>query len=92
MTHHFGAAGQNVSFYADNDDDGLVNVLEYYADLIAYNDEILTSDDLRLISIPQLGLDPNDPDSDGDLLTDGFETFYDFNPKVKVGSPTPHPM
>ena len=86
VNHHFGAAGINISFYADNDNDGLVNVLEYYADEIANDDRGLTRDTLERISIDQLGLDPNQADSDGDLLTDGFEWFYGFNPKVQVRS------
>ena len=76
MSHHFGAAGVNVSFYADTDNDGLVNVLEYYADEIANRGLDLTGEALNRISIEQLGLDPNDADSDGDLLTDGFEWFF----------------
>ena len=93
VNHHFGAAGRNVSFYADSDNDGLVNVLEYYADEIGNGDRGLTRDTLErnsihrmppLLPIGQLGLDPNDADSDGDLLTDGFEWFYGFNPKVQV--------
>ena len=79
MNHHFGAAGINISFYADTDNDGLVNVLEYYADQIANGGQD------RNVPIEQLGLDPNDADSDGDLLTDGFEWYYGFNPKVQVG-------
>ena len=86
MSHHFGAAGVNVSFYADTDKDGLVNVLEYYADEIANRGLDLTGDALNRISIEQLGLDPNDADSDGDLLTDGFEWFYELNPKTQVQS------
>lgn len=34
------------------------------------------------ISFPASGTDPTRPDSDGDLLTDGFELLYGLNPKV----------
>ena len=89
MNHHFGAAGINISFYADTDNDGLVNVLEYYADQIARDGNKLNrkaTDMTRTPPMPiqHIGLDPNDADSDGDLLTDGFEWYYGFNPKVQA--------
>ena len=91
VNHHFGAAGINISFYADTDNDGLVNVLEYYADQIARDGSKLNRRATYMnrtspfpMPIQHVGLDPNDADSDGDLLIDGFEWFYGFDPKVQV--------
>ena len=74
-----------MSFYDDNDNDGLVNIIEYYFDQIgnygsARSDQI----NLREAPIADLGLDPTDGDTDGDLLADGFEWYYGMDAKHQV--------
>ena len=76
-----------MSFYDDNDNDGLVNIIEYYFDQIgnyssgsARNDGI----DMRQIPIGEMGLDPTRQDSDDDLLGDGFEWYFGMDAKNKV--------
>ena len=69
-SHYFGSEAANISLYDDNDNDGLVNIIEYYFDQVGkYSD---------------WGLDPTDGDTDGDLLADGFEWYFGMNPKSQV--------
>jgi len=76
--HYFGVDW--VSPYGDNDNDGLSNILEYYADV---NPGTTTDWNENLGSLPvdQIGCDPTNIDTDGDLLLDGFEWFYGMDPK-----------
>lgn len=71
VTQHFGTLDHpDATYFSDPDNDGLVNLLEYYAnDLVEEaggNANGITQSSAR-------GLDPTNPDSDGDLLSDGFE-------------------
>ena len=88
VRHHFGAAGVNISFYGDEDEDGLANILEYWAEVIspmilskgaAHSPKRAKSTPIR-----EFGLNPTRGDSDGDLLTDGFEWHYGLNAKGQV--------
>jgi len=62
----------------DNDNDGLVNFIEYYGDVNFFNTTNNTSQRERKsllwgYDIESIGTDPTDPDTDDDLLLDGFE-------------------
>ena len=61
-------------YLLDSDNDGLVNILEYYADL----DLIENSRERRSVSM--IGSDPTNPDTDSDLLLDGFESYNNMKP------------
>ena len=74
-----------MSFYDDNDNDGLVNIIEYYFD--QFGDYSTTRSDqvtMRQASIADVGLDPTDGDTDGDLLADGFEWYFGMDAKNQV--------
>ena len=90
VAYHFGN-DTPVSYYDDNDEDGLVNILEYYGDVNITNRRQnsrkrrqIVFEGLTDIDVPieQVGLDPNNPDTDGDLLTDGFERMFNLDAKV----------
>ena len=60
-------------FFIDSDNDGLVNILEFFGDLSnLYSNH----------SVVQVGFIPNDPDTDNDLLLDGFEIYYGLSPLI----------
>jgi hypothetical protein len=75
-------------YYMDPDSDGVSNIMEYYgADLMSglYADINGTNTPAtrRLQGGPPIsGTDPNNPDTDGDLLGDGFELLYGFDPLI----------
>ena len=74
-----------MSFYDDNDNDGLVNIIEYYFDEIG--NYINTRSEHSMtppLQIVDLGLDPTSPDSDNDLLVDGFEWYFGMDAKNRV--------
>ena len=81
-SHYFGSEAADVSFYDDNDNDGLVNIIEYYFDLFGNYSEVT----VRQASIADVGLDPTDGDTDGDLLADGFEWYFGMDAKTQVHS------
>ena len=69
-------------FLMDNDNDGLVNFLEYYGGVDFANTTNSTTRSKRsLTDISSIGADPTNPDSDGDLLLDGFEYSNGMSPK-----------
>ena len=69
-------------FLMDNDNDGLVNILEYYGGVDFANTTNSTTRPKRsLTDISATGTDPTNPDSDGDLLLDGFEHSNGMSPK-----------
>ena len=46
--HHFGSEAGNVSFYDDNDNDGLVNIIEYYFDQLGtYSSNVGSRDPIQ---------------------------------------------
>ena len=61
-------------YFLDSDNDGLVNILEYYADLD------LTKSSRQRRNINMIGSDPTNPDTDSDLLLDGFESYNNMKP------------
>ena len=63
--------------FTDPDKDGLINFLEYHGDTMKF--EALSGNR----SVVDIGTNPTNADSDGDLLLDGFEFFYKMNPKKK---------
>ena len=80
--HHFQTNITNEEFYyIDSDNDGLVNILEYYSiELLPFVNSTRSKRALASIDVTQIGSDPTDPDTDDDLLLDGFETFYKMSP------------
>lgn len=65
------------SYFADPDNDGLSNIIEYYGNalpsiFLSRNTSTLGRK-LFLIPIIPSGMNPLKPDTDGDLLTDAFE-------------------
>ena len=78
--HYFGSEAADASFYDDNDNDGLVNIIEYYFDQFGTYSEVT----MRQASIANVGLDPTDGDTDGDLLADGFEWYFGMDAKNQV--------
>jgi len=82
-------------YYVDSDIDGLSNIVEYYGlDLASFYVDIEgdvedTNETSRVrnlqdgnITFPDAGTNPTNPDTDGDLLTDGFELFFTLDPKT----------
>ena len=80
--HYFRMNITNEEFYyIDSDNDGLVNILEYYSiELLPLVNSTRSKRALESIDVTQIGSDPTDPDTDDDLLLDGFETFYKMSP------------
>ena len=72
-------------YLLDNDNDGLVNIIEYYGGVNFFNTSVGTSHRERrsLLSddIANAGTDPTDPDTDDDLLLDGYEYQHGMSPK-----------
>ena len=83
-SHYFGSEAANISLYDDNDNDGLVNIIEYYFDQLATYSSARSDPYMRQAPISDLGLDPTDGDTDGDFLTDGFEWYFGMDAKNKV--------
>ena len=86
LDHYFGP-NSTQSYLHDGDRDGLVNILEYYgtdafdgAFLYFIEEENATTTSSRrrrqTVDIGAIGTSPVNPDSDGDLLLDGFEVRY----------------
>ena len=77
-----------MSFYDDNDNDGLANIIEYHFDEIGNYSSSSSSRigdiDMRQVPIGDMGLDPTKQDSDDDLLGDGFEWYFGMDAKNKV--------
>ena len=82
--HYFGSEAADVSFYDDNDNDGLVNIIEYYFDQLGNYSSSRSELAMRQTPISDLGLDPTSPDSDNDLLVDGFEWYFGMDAKSRV--------
>ena len=82
--HYFGSQAATISFYGDNDNDGLVNIIEYYFDQLGNYSNARSESLMRQAPISELGLKPTETDSDDDLLIDGFEWFYGKDPKSRV--------
>jgi len=87
VMHYFKTNVSTERYYLlDNDNDGLVNFIEYYGGVNFFN---RTNDALRrerrsLLSPDDIGndgTDPTDPDTDDDLLNDGFEYSNGLSPK-----------
>ena len=87
--YHFGPSSTE-TYYGDPDGDGLVNVLEYYASVNINNQAEVNN--LNCSDVSNFGTDPNDPDSDGDLLKDGFEWFYKLDPLAMTPPSPPAPL
>ena len=66
-------------YYIDSDNDGLINNLEYYSN--GSTPEQSTERVRRFASsMATIGSSPLKPDSDRDLLLDGFEAFFGLSP------------
>ena len=66
-------------YYIDSDNDGLVNILEYYSNWRTpeqSTESVIGS----ALSMDSIGSSPLKPDSDRDLLLDGFEAFFGLSP------------
>ena len=81
---HFGISNASEQYYtADFDNDGLVNIIEYYGDISLAN---MTKSNMPRtrrsvgFDIKTIGTNPNNPDTDGDLLLDGFEYANEMSP------------
>ena len=83
-SHYFGSEAADISFYDDNDNDGLVNIIEYYFDQLGNYSNTRSELSMRQAPISDLGLDPTSPDSDNDLLVDGFEWYFGMDAKNRV--------
>ncbi len=97
LVHYFGQnSGQD--YFGDIDGDDLVNLLEYYGKCAFVNNfvavggiqqsETSVNDscqavDVDLHSVLAQGCDPTNADTDGDLLPDGQERYYNTDPNVK---------
>lgn len=81
---HFGTNKTSDQYYiADFDKDGLVNILEYYGDISLENMTKGTMPRTRRsvgFDIKTIGTNPNNADTDGDLLLDGFEYSNQMSP------------
>ena len=80
LEQYFGA-NSTQDYYGDYDGDGLINIMEYYGSKI-FNEskrENVTRS-RRALSFNAQGTNPTKADSDGDLLLDGFETYYQLDP------------
>ena len=78
VLHHFKLSTSDEEFYyIDPDNDALINILEYYS-----NGPIPegSTDGGVAHSMATIGSNPLNPDSDGDLLLDGFEAFFGLSP------------
>ena len=83
VSHYFGMNITNEEFYyIDSDNDGLVNILEYYSNGIkpGVNSTRVKRSTDAAVDVTKIGSDPTDADTDDDLLLDGFETFYGLSP------------
>ena len=80
VSYHFNFNNSDEEFYyVDSDNDGLVNILEYYSN--GSTPERSTERVRRFaFSVATVGSNPLNPDSDGDLLLDGFEAFFGLSP------------
>ena len=79
----FNFFGTNITneefYYIDSDNDGLVNILEYYS----IEPLVISTRSKRAIDsidVTQIGSDPTDPDTDDYWLLNGFKTFYKMSP------------
>lgn len=85
VIYHYTTNKSAESFYLhDPDNDGLVNILEYYADKYDVINQITpkaNSRSKRDGNIANIGSNPTKADSDGDLLLDGFEFANAMPPK-----------
>ena len=95
LDHYFGP-NSTQSYLHDGDRDGLVNILEYYgtdafdgAFLYFIEEENATTTSSRrrrqTVDISAIGTSPVNPDSDGDLLLDGFEVSQSHTTRKSVG-------
>ena len=80
VLHHFKLSTSDEEFYyIDSDNDGLINILEYYSN--GSTPEQSTESVIgSALSMDWIGSNPLNPDSDGDLLLDGFEAFFGLSP------------
>ena len=88
IAHHYNLVEfKEELYYIDTDGDSLVNLLEYYADLNVSDKDGLKRT-RKSLDVTMIGTDPHNPDSDGDLLLDGFEFANDLPPTQKGDSRT----
>ncbi len=92
LVHYFGDnSGQD--YFGDIDGDDLVNLLEYYGKCafvtvggIQQPENQSVNDSCTAVDLPSVleqGCDPTNADSDGDLLPDGQERYYNTDPNEK---------
>lgn len=85
VQHYFRINVKTEQYYLrDNDNDGLVNFIEYYGGVDFFNITVNGEQELENKTLSELikeGTDPTNPDSDGDLLLDGFEYSNGMPPK-----------
>lgn len=71
-----GVALQDLYFH-DPDGDGLTNIVEFYGSNLR---SIFGKNSTPMLFVSGAGYDPLNPDTDGDLLNDGFEWMYGLDP------------
>ena len=80
VSYHFNFITSDEEFYyIDSDNDGLINILEYYSNWPTPEQSTESVGEI-LPSMTTIGSNPLNPDSDSDLLLDGFEAFFGLSP------------
>ena len=80
VSYHFNFNTSDEEFYyIDSDNDGLINILEYYSNGSTPEQSTESVGGLPP-SMATIGSNPLNPDSDSDLLLDGFEAFFGLSP------------
>ena len=80
VSYHFNFITSDEEFYyIVSDNDGLVNILEYYSNGSTPEQSTESVGEI-LPSMATIGSNPLNPDSDSDLLLDGFEAFFGLSP------------
>lgn len=80
IKYHFDEDSHSDEFYfQDFDNDGLVNLVEYYANVSYYNSSSSQSSNG---SVNAIGTNPLNADTDNDKLLDGYEYNFRMNPTV----------
>ena len=80
VSYHFNFNTSDEEFYyIDSDNDGLINILEYYSNGSTPEQNTESVGGLPP-SMAKIGSNPLNPGSDSDLLLDGFEAFFGLSP------------